>query len=573
MSRFCEQCGTDLAADAVFCEECGALVETTATVAWAPGIERSPRRTRPATAVAPTRLMEERQFQSARRDLPVGPSTWLRRAAASLIEALISVVVTYGPIVLVLGSGAFDALGIALLFMFLAPLAFGVLNIALLLRRGDRNGQSLGKQIAGVRIVRENGQRFSFGPLVGRGLANFICLFILPIDLLWPLWDRNDQTLHDKLAHTRVLRLEDAPAFIAAARGEPLHSAAYPSSADGTRPQYYEEEFGSYYGERGSAWPGIAAAVAVAAFLGGGAAILMTRHNELQRPTYHSSGFIPSDSGTHPSRTPVVNHGPAPTGSHDEWPDDTDAYTIFLAARTTYDEAQEVVQEAAARGVDAHVLESSRYPRLKSGYYVVYSGVYGRPADASAHLSEAKSVHSDAYVKWVSPAGNDAPKAQPAKTAPPRRRPGPPGPFTAEYTQAEKGSFTIDVPVGWEVTDDPGEDPDYVETTWSSAKDSSTNVAVGVTPDSTTSPLETAEQARDELSTDAAYEEVLWRSTTANDVPAWKWIYKSGDTEHVNYFINACGTGYRVTATASAYRFRAYEGIFSHIADSLEAQC
>jgi hypothetical protein len=36
-----------------------------------------------------------------------------------------------------------------------------------------------------------------------------LALLLLIVDHLWPLWDRRRQTLHDKLAHTVVIRVQD----------------------------------------------------------------------------------------------------------------------------------------------------------------------------------------------------------------------------------------------------------------------------------------------------------------------------------------------------------------------------
>ncbi len=70
------------------------------------------------------------------------------------------------------------ALLIAAVVLLYAPL--------LMMREGDRNGQTLGKQVTGIRVVRDNGQPMSFGwaalrEVVLKQLAVNIASSIIPI--------------------------------------------------------------------------------------------------------------------------------------------------------------------------------------------------------------------------------------------------------------------------------------------------------------------------------------------------------------------------------------------------------
>jgi hypothetical protein len=48
------------------------------------------------------------------------------------------------------------------------------------------------------------------------------------------------------------------------------------------------------------------------------------------------------------------------------------------------------------------VLDSSRYPSLNPGYYVVFAGVYETPAQASAGIASARAAgFSGAYVRRI----------------------------------------------------------------------------------------------------------------------------------------------------------------------------
>jgi len=78
-----------------------------------------------------------------------------------------------------------------------------------------RWGQTLGKMALGIRVVRsEDADRVSYGRALGRASSLWVLgifgslLLGLPLLLayLWPLWDRRNQTLYDKMASTIVVR-------------------------------------------------------------------------------------------------------------------------------------------------------------------------------------------------------------------------------------------------------------------------------------------------------------------------------------------------------------------------------
>lgn len=66
-------------------------------------------------------------------------------------------------------------------------------------------GFTPGKAIMGLKVVRKNGSKLSFG----RSLLRFFCYWIsaLPLFLgyFWVLWDRHHRAWHDKIAGTQVL--------------------------------------------------------------------------------------------------------------------------------------------------------------------------------------------------------------------------------------------------------------------------------------------------------------------------------------------------------------------------------
>ncbi|MCW2751886.1 MAG: hypothetical protein JWR83_2996 [Aeromicrobium sp.] len=69
-------------------------------------------------------------------------------------------------------------------------------------------GQSLGKMVVGSKVVRiSTGQPMGFWLAVGRWLLLVLLTGVTcTLNLLWPLWDAKNQTLHDKVAGTVVVR-------------------------------------------------------------------------------------------------------------------------------------------------------------------------------------------------------------------------------------------------------------------------------------------------------------------------------------------------------------------------------
>lgn len=79
-------------------------------------------------------------------------------------------------------------------------------------------GQTPGKQIVGIRVIKDNGEPSEWGyTFLREFVVKFFFLGILTqvtfgvawlVDYLWPLWDRSRkmQTLHDKLLGTIVVR-------------------------------------------------------------------------------------------------------------------------------------------------------------------------------------------------------------------------------------------------------------------------------------------------------------------------------------------------------------------------------
>jgi uncharacterized RDD family membrane protein YckC len=154
-------------------------------------------------------------------------ASWGSRAGATLIDwlvLLIPAVVLF--IVVVAGalgiSGDDDASTgavIAAIVLYVVLISAVVLLYAplLMMRKGAHNGQTLGKQLVGITVVRNTGQPMNFAwsalrEVVVKGLAVGIASSIIPLlpwllDILWPLWDDENRALHDLAVQTHVVRV------------------------------------------------------------------------------------------------------------------------------------------------------------------------------------------------------------------------------------------------------------------------------------------------------------------------------------------------------------------------------
>jgi uncharacterized RDD family membrane protein YckC len=86
----------------------------------------------------------------------------------------------------------------------------GVLSLAaflFLVYREGKTGQTPGKRIVGIRLLREaDGAALGFGLAFGRRLLHVLDGLPCYLGYLWPLWDSRKQTFADKMVHTVVIR-------------------------------------------------------------------------------------------------------------------------------------------------------------------------------------------------------------------------------------------------------------------------------------------------------------------------------------------------------------------------------
>lgn len=159
-------------------------------------------------------------------------SGWWRRVGAYVIDSLIVGLLTVIPLVIVyfLTGVEFkylddDQLDVpasqetAFAIFVLAALASALIvpTVYYCVTMSRTNGQTVGKQSSGIRVVREDGQPVTAGFAFVRqilviyllfGMVGGIVYIAQPLDFLWPLWDKKNQALHDKIVKSRVVIAE-----------------------------------------------------------------------------------------------------------------------------------------------------------------------------------------------------------------------------------------------------------------------------------------------------------------------------------------------------------------------------
>jgi uncharacterized RDD family membrane protein YckC len=156
-------------------------------------------------------------------------ATWGTRVGAALLDWLFALVAPLAVGIPLAASGV-TGLEVAGGVIVVGALTVGWPFYAAITeaRSGEHAGQTFGKQLVGIRVVRDKGERLGFGFALLRelavrwGLIGLIGgLFFFPpfLDLLWPIWDEENRTLHDMVVSTHVVYADAPPAHTAGLAG------------------------------------------------------------------------------------------------------------------------------------------------------------------------------------------------------------------------------------------------------------------------------------------------------------------------------------------------------------------
>ena len=150
---------------------------------------------------------------------------WWSRVGAALIDGFVIGAIATILLVLLAAIGATgfiadDTAGVITLMVSLFVGGLCALVAALIyapLMMAKTNGKTLGRMAVGIRVVRANGRPIDIGWAMLREVAvkwllfnvvgSSLTLGLAPlVDVLWPLWDEENRTLHDMVVDSRVIK-------------------------------------------------------------------------------------------------------------------------------------------------------------------------------------------------------------------------------------------------------------------------------------------------------------------------------------------------------------------------------
>src|SRR5581483_840682 len=215
MPKNCPNCHTQNIDGARFCRQCGTVLQETrpdfkTQVDTSPIREMIPPISTPDISPLPD---YGPIFQQPYTPVPTAPLAgfWIRFLAYFLDGIIPSVLLAIGYAFLV-GSGinnegpSFEG-SMAFLGCALGALIFVLFNTYL----QGKNGATIGKSMAGLRCLGNDGLPLGFGKSFLRELVKHLiaqsCVIFLFIDNLWMLSDPEKQTLHDKVANSHVYKI------------------------------------------------------------------------------------------------------------------------------------------------------------------------------------------------------------------------------------------------------------------------------------------------------------------------------------------------------------------------------
>jgi uncharacterized RDD family membrane protein YckC len=134
-------------------------------------------------------------------------ANWLQRVGAYLIDQLIVAIpfTIAGLLAGTLSNGSGSGAGVTLLAVVLYAVGLGLVIYNRFILQG-RTGQSWGKQVLGLRLLRmSDGQPIGAGMAFVRDLCHIVDALPCYLGYLWPIWDNRRQTFADKIIGTVVI--------------------------------------------------------------------------------------------------------------------------------------------------------------------------------------------------------------------------------------------------------------------------------------------------------------------------------------------------------------------------------
>lgn len=197
-------------------------------------------------------------------------SGWWRRVGAYILDSIVIAVLVLIPIAIAffasgvkwdylaqdsldVPSGQETAFGVFVVVAILSAVIIPAVYYCWMMTK--TNGQTIGKQALGIRVVKEDGTDMNPGFAFVRqilviellfGVIGGIVYIAQPLDFLWALWDKKNQCLHDKIVKSRVVLAEQVVPGIGSAPPQPYFT---PGEQHAQPPAGYPQQPGQpYYG-------------------------------------------------------------------------------------------------------------------------------------------------------------------------------------------------------------------------------------------------------------------------------------------------------------------------------------
>ena len=138
---------------------------------------------------------------------------WIR-FSAFIIDNIVLYILAFilsvvGIIALGLGSPGLEEVGEEEIYSLILPLYIfnTILTIAYYTYFHGSTGQTPGKMLCKLKVVRVNGEPLGYGKAFLRWLSYMVSGFVFCLGFLWAGWDKNKQAWHDKIVGTYVIRI------------------------------------------------------------------------------------------------------------------------------------------------------------------------------------------------------------------------------------------------------------------------------------------------------------------------------------------------------------------------------
>ena len=138
---------------------------------------------------------------------------WIR-FSAFIIDNIVLYILAFilsivGIIALGLGSTGLEELGEEEIYSLILPLYIfnTILTIAYYTYFHGSTGQTPGKMLCKLKVVRVNGEPLGYGKAFLRWVGYMLSGFVFCLGFLWAGWDKNKQAWHDKIVGTYVVRI------------------------------------------------------------------------------------------------------------------------------------------------------------------------------------------------------------------------------------------------------------------------------------------------------------------------------------------------------------------------------